>query len=46
MQLTLPQPAKTMEFVDQTTKEQPPQTRQVNSQTIRLAGFEVSVVTF
>ncbi len=46
MEVTLPQQAKTVEFVDQTTKEQPPQTRQVNSQTIRLTGLQVSVVTF
>jgi hypothetical protein len=46
MQITLREQAKTIEFVDQTTREEPPQKRQVNSQTIRLTGLQVSVVTF
>ncbi len=46
IQLTLPEQAKTIEVVDQTTKEQAPQTRQLNARTIRLTGLQVSVVTF
>jgi hypothetical protein len=43
--VTLPQAAKRIEFVDRTTKDAPPVTKEAGSATIQLQGYEVAVVT-
>lgn len=45
MQIALPHQARTIQFVDQTTKSAPPETQQVDSDTVRLRGFGVAAVT-
>jgi hypothetical protein len=45
IQLTLPAPAKSIRFVDETTKEGPPATQQVNGTVVNLHAYEVGVVT-
>lgn len=45
VQLTLPTPAKSIQFVDETTKEATPATQEVNSAVLSLHGYEVAVVT-
>jgi hypothetical protein len=45
IQITLPEPAKRIEYVDVTTKGAPPETKQMGSKTIELRGFEVAAVT-
>lgn len=44
IQITLPQPAKSIHFVDQTTKGAPPGSEQVGGRGIQLHGYEVAVV--
>ena len=44
-QVTLPQPAKQIQFVDQTSAGKPPVSQDVNSTAVTLRGFEVAVVT-
>lgn len=43
--ITLTERAKTIQFVDQTTKDAPPAMQQVGTANIRLHGYEVAVVT-
>lgn len=45
IQLSLPEQAKSIEFVDQTTKGAPPQEQYVGSKTLQLHGLEVAVAT-
>jgi hypothetical protein len=45
VELTLPQPAKKVEFVDQTTKSNPPASRQLSEDKYTLGGLGVAVVT-
>lgn len=43
IEITLPQPAKGIQFVDQTAMDAPPVTRQAGSANIQLHGYEVVV---
>jgi len=45
VELTLPQPAKKVEFVDQTTKSNPPAVRELSANQYKLGGLGVAVVT-
>jgi hypothetical protein len=45
VELTLPQPGKKVEFVDQTTKNNPPAVRDFNESKYKLGGLGVAVVT-
>jgi hypothetical protein len=45
VELTLPQAAKQVEFVDQISAGKPPVLQEVNSATLQLRGLEVAVVT-
>jgi hypothetical protein len=45
VEVTLPQPAKSIQFVDQTTKKAPPVIQRLGSANIQLHGYEVGVVT-
>jgi hypothetical protein len=44
--LTLPQPASEVQYVDQTTKENAPAKQQLNGNTVKLRGLAVAVVIF
>ncbi len=45
IRFTLPQPAKTIQYVDQTTKNAPPLTQKTEGANISLRGYEVAVAT-
>jgi hypothetical protein len=45
VELTLPQPGKKVEFVDQTTKSNPPVSRKLSENKYTLGGLGVAVVT-
>ncbi len=44
--LKLPQNAREIQFVDQGTEGNPPETKQLSGDKVRLTGFEVAAVTF